>query len=165
MALKVVKGKQKPKYTAQEVSKMAQEYAEISAQMKLLDTTKKSLADKLKEASEQIGVKDSKGSYYYEAGEYITGKVAKKSISLKQDETIKLLKKKGLYEQCVNVQTVEVINEKALSEAVSNGTITQSEFEDLCDVKVTYSVSVQKVEEMPEVDTTHALKAASKKKK
>ena len=94
----------------------------------------------------------------------MVGKVAKKSVSLKQEDTIKLLKEKGLYKKCVEVQKVEVINEKALEDAVKDGTISQEEFESLCNVKVTYSVSVQKVEEMPEVDTSHALKAASRKK-
>lgn len=163
MALKVVKGK-KQKYTAKEVAQMSQEYSEVSSQIKLLETTKKTLADRLKEASELIGVKDSKGSYYYDAGDFMVGKVAKKSVSLKQEDTIKFLVKKGLYNKCVTTQTIEVINEKALEDAVKDGTISQEEFESLCNVKVTYSVSVQKVEEMPEVDTSHALKAASRKK-
>lgn len=163
MALKVVKGK-KQKYTAKEVAQMSQEYSEVSSQIKLLETTKKTLADRLKEASELIGVKDSKGSYYYDAGDFMVGKVAKKSVSLKQEDTIKFLVQKGLYNKCVTTQTVEVINEKALEDAVKDGTISQEEFESLCNVKVTYSVSVQKVEEMPEVDTSHALKAASRKK-
>lgn len=163
MALKVVKGK-KQKYTAKEVAQMSQEYSEVSSQIKLLETTKKTLADRLKEASELIGVKDSKGSYYYDAGDFMVGKVAKKSVSLKQEDTIKFLVQKGLYNKCVTTQTIEVINEKALEDAVKDGTISQEEFESLCNVKVTYSVSVQKVEEMPEVDTSHALKAASRKK-
>lgn len=163
MALKVVKGK-KQKYTAKEVAQMSQEYSEVSSQIKLLETTKKTLADRLKEASELIGVKDSKGSYYYDAGDFMVGKVANKSVSLKQEDTIKFLVQKGLYNKCVTTQTVEVINEKALEDAVKDGTISQEEFESLCNVKVTYSVSVQKVEEMPEVDTSHALKAASRKK-
>lgn len=162
MALKVVKGK-KQKYSAKEVAQMAQEYSEVSAQMKLLDTTKKTLADRLKEASELIGVKDSKGSFYYDTGDFMVGKVAKKSVSLKQEDTIKLLKEKGLYEKCVEVQKVEVINEKALEEAVKEGNISQKEFESLCEVKTTYSVSVQKIEEMSEVDVS-TLKAASRKK-
>lgn len=164
MALKLVKGVTKPKYTPIEVAKMATEYSELSAQIKILDSSKKNLADKLKEASEILGVKDNKGSFYYEAGDFNVGKVARKSVSLKQEETIKLLKEKGLYKNCVNVKTVEEINEKALSEAVSNGDITQEEFESLCNVKTTYSVSVVKSEEMPEVDVTHALKVASTKR-
>mgnify|MGYP006905684426 FL=1 len=164
MALKLVKGA-KPKYTPAEVAKMATEYSELSAQIKILDGSKKNLADKLKEASEILGVKDSKGSFYYEAGDFNVGKVAKKSVSLKQEETIELLKEKGLYKKCVTIKTVEEINEKALSNAVSNGDITQEEFESLCDVKTSYSVSVVKAEEMPEVDVSHALRAASKKSK
>ena len=133
MALKLVKGA-KPKYTPAEVAKMATEYSELSAQIKILDGSKKNLADKLKEASEILGVKDSKGSFYYEAGDFNVGKVAKKSVSLKQEETIELLKEKGLYKKCVTIKTVEEINEKALSNAVSNGDITQEEFESLCDI-------------------------------
>lgn len=162
MALKVVKSK-KQKYSAKEVAQMSKEYSEVSSQIKLLETTKKTLADRLKEASELVGVKDSKGSYYYDAGEFIVGKVAKKSVSLKQEDTINFLKKKGLYKDCVTVKTVEVIDEKALEQAVTDGDITQEEFESLCEVKTSYSVSVQKQEEMPEVETS-TLKAASRKK-
>ena len=162
MALKALKSK-KPKYTSSEVNNMATEYSEISSKIKLLETTKKALADRLKEASELLGVRDNKGSYYFEGSDFITGKVAKKSVSLKQDKTISLLKEKGLYKDCVTVQTVEVINEKALEEAVKEGKISQKEFESLCEVKTTYSVSVQKIEEMPEVDVS-TLKAASRKK-
>lgn len=162
MALKVVKGKQK--YSAKEIAQMAEQYSEISRQIKLLEDSKKNLSDRLKEASELIGVKDDKGSYYYDTGDFITGKVAKKSVKLNQDNAIALLKEKGLYKKCVDIQKVEVINEKALAYAVENGDISQKEFEDICDVKVTYSVSVQKKEEMPEVDTSHVLKAASRKK-
>lgn len=162
MALKVVKGKQK--YSAKEIAQMAEQYSEISKQIKLLEDSKKNLSDRLKEASELIGVKDDKGSYYYDTGDFITGKVAKKSVKLNQDNAIALLKEKGLYKKCVDVQKVEVINEKALAYAVENGDISQKEFEGICDVKVTYSVSVQKKEEMPEVDTSHILKAASRKK-
>lgn len=163
MALKLVGKKQK--YSTKEIAQMAEQYSEVSKQIKILEDSKKSLADRLKEASELVGVKDNKGSFYFDTGDYITGKVAKKSVKLNQESTISLLRNKGLYDKCVDVKQVEVINEKALSMFVEEGGISQEEFESICDVKTTYSVSVQRKEEMPEVDTTHCLQAASRKSK
>lgn len=163
MALKLVGKKQK--YSTKEIAQMAEQYSEISKQIKLLEDSKKNLADRLKEASELVGVKDNKGSFYFDSGDYITGKVAKKSVKLNQESAISLLRDKGFYDSCVAVKQVEIINEKALSRLVEDGDISQKEFESICDIKTTYSVSVQKKEDMPEVDTSHCLQAASRKSK
>lgn len=140
---------------------MAKQYAELSSQIKLLEESKKELSTAIKEASEELGVKDSKGSFFCDTSEYITGKVAKKSVTLNESLAIPFLKGKGL-NNCIETVTLEKVNEKCLSNAVSEGKITQKEFESLCNIKTTYSVSVQKKEEMPEVDVTHCV-AASKK--
>ena len=163
MALKLVS--KKPKYNVLEMEKIAQEYTEISKQIKMLEETKKTLAEQIKEGSELNGAKDNKGSFYYTAGEYMLGKVASKKVTLDQEKTIDFLKQKDLYKQCVKPQVVEVIDEKELSKCVEQGIISQKEFESICNIQVTYRVSVTPIEEMPDVDTSNKLMVASKKKK
>ena len=152
----------KAKHTVTELINMADEYLEISKKMKLMDNTKKLLSNKIKEATEELGVKDDKGSFYYDTGEVVTGKIAKKSVSLNEEKTMELLKKKGIYEEVVEKVVVEKINEEVLEQKIAEGIISSEEFEGICDVKTTYSVSVKEKAEMPEVETT-VLKAASKK--
>ena len=140
---------------------MAQEYDAISLQIKALDSQKKSLADKIKELAQKFGTKDDKGSHYCGNDEFMCGNVAKHSISLNTDRAVALLQKKGLNEY-IEEKIVKVVDEKKLEKAIINGQITQKEFDSIMDDKVSYSVSVKKIEEMPEVEVTQ-LKAAKKK--
>lgn len=159
MALRVVK--KASKYTTRELQNMAREYKDVSNQIKLLEDTKKILSESLKEATQAVGVKDSKGSYYFDCGDYMLGKVAKKSIKLSTERAETYLKEHGLYEEATTTKVV--IDEDKLASLVSNGVIPQKDFESLCDITVNYSVSVKKGEEMPEVETTKAILVASKK--
>ena len=79
MALKVVKG-----FSEADLIKVGQEYADISAQSKTLDTKKKELSSIIKDNCEKFGTKDDKGSFYFESDTLILGKVAKKTISINQ---------------------------------------------------------------------------------
>ena len=160
MALKVVGGK-KTTMTKADLFRMAQEYDAISLQIKALDSQKKSLADKIKELAHKFGTKDDKGSHYCGNDEFMCGNVAKHSISLNTDRAVALLQKKGLNEY-IEEKIVKVVDEKKLEKAIINGQITQEEFDSIMDDKVSYSVSVKKIEEMPEVEVTQ-LKAAKKK--
>lgn len=160
MALKVVGGK-KTTMTKADLFRMAQEYDAISLQIKALDSQKKSLADKIKELAQKFGTKDDKGSHYCGNDEFMCGNVAKHSISLNTDRAVALLQKKGLNEY-IEEKIVKVVDEKKLEKAIINGQITQEEFDSIMDDKVSYSVSVKKIEEMPEVEVTQ-LKAAKKK--
>ena len=160
MALKVVGGK-KTTMTKADLFRMAQEYNAISLQIKALDSQKKSLADKIKELAQKFGTKDDKGSHYCGNDEFMCGNVAKHSISLNTDRAVALLQKKGLNEY-IEEKIVKVVDEKKLEKAIINGQITQEEFDSIMDDKVSYSVSVKKMEEMPEVEVTQ-LKAAKKK--
>lgn len=160
MALKVVGGK-KTTMTKADLFRMAQEYDAISLQIKALDSQKKSLADKIKELAQKFGTKDDKGSHYCGNDEFMCGNVAKHSISLNTDRAVALLQKKGLNEY-IEEKIVKVVDEKKLEKAIINGQITQEEFDSIMDDKVSYSVSVKKMEEMPEVEVTQ-LKAAKKK--
>lgn len=160
MALKVVGGK-KTTMTKADLFRMAQEYDAISLQIKALDSQKKSLADKIKELAQKFGTKDDKGSHYCGNDEFMCGNVAKHSISLNTDRAVALLQKKGLNEY-IEEKIVKVVDEKKLEKAIINGQITQEEFDSIMDDKVSYSVSVKKIEDMPEVEVTQ-LKAAKKK--
>ena len=157
MALKVVKG-----FSEADLIKVGQEYADISAQSKTLDTKKKELSSIIKDNCEKFGTKDDKGSFYFESDTLILGKVAKKTISINQDKAVKVLNKMGLTDLIDSVTTFSV-NEDKLQQAVQEGRISLEQVEDFTDIKTSYSVSVKVKEAMPEVEAT-TLKAAKGKK-
>ena len=161
MGLKKVKSNVTPIFNKKDYAKLAEEYNEVSVQLKELDERKKHLANLLKDGAEKFGVKDDKGSYYCDTDDFIFGRVAKKSIKLNEERTTKYLKAHGFSHYIEEVVTY-VINKAKVEEAVKCGDIPQKEFEKMCDVDVSYSVSVKKKEEMAEVEQT-TLKVARKK--
>ena len=167
MALKAVKKKPadskiKPIFSAEDIGKMGKEYAEISAQIKMLEERKKALADKIKSGAEQFGVKDDKGSFYLENDSYIMGKVAKKSFSIDQDTAVKTLESMGLGD-VVDEVVVKTVNEDRLQKAVQEKRLSFDIVQGFTTEKVSYSVSVQEKEVMPEVEVSTA-KVAKRKK-
>lgn len=162
MALKKVTSKKSLSIvnTEEDILSTAREYDEVSKHIKILEATKKTLADKLKNFADANGVKDDNGSYYLDLSDFIVGKVAKKSMSLNPERTKALLKEKGLTSKCLKV--VEQIDESAIEKEVSSGNISISELESITDTKVTYSVSVKPKEELPDVDISSF--AAARKK-
>lgn len=143
----------------------ADEYNEISKKMKLLDNTKKSLSERIKEILSKVGVKDSNGSQYYETSNFILGRVARKKVTLNKDAVIAYLEKnnKSLLNKVLKVETVVNIDEDVLEEAVREGEIPMEVFEnEMCKIDVSYSVSVKEKEDIPEAEITKA-KAASRK--
>lgn len=161
MALKKVAKKPTLLYTEKELGMMASQYADVSAQIKALEETKKSLADKIKQGAEMLGVKDDKGSYYLESDGYIMGKVASKSMKIDQSKAVEALESKGLTE-CVKTVTLKTVDEQKLEQAVMNGQITLDEVEDFTEINIGYKVSVVKKEELPVVEQS-TLAVASKK--
>ena len=165
MALKAVKKKTTNKvtslFTEKDICKFGKEYADISAQIKQLEEKKKDLAEKIKNGAEQFGVKDDKGSFYLESDNYIMGKVAKKSMKIKQDEAVETLESMGLGD-VVDVVTVRTVNEDRLEKAVRDKRITLNEVKEFTSETISYSVSVKEKEVVPEVEVT-TLKAARKK--
>lgn len=162
MALKKVSKKVKPMFSAEDISRMGREYAELSEQIKQLSDRKKTLSDKIKEGAEQFGVKDDKGSYYLENDTLIMGKVAKKSFTLDQDKAVKTLESMGLGD-VVDVITTKVVNEDRLNQAVVDKRLTLDTVKGFTDEKVSYSVLVKEKEAIPEVEVSTA-KVARKKK-
>lgn len=154
-------GKIKPLFSAKEIGKMGKEYAELTAQIKVLEERKKELADKIKSGAEQLGVKDDKGSYYLESETHILGKVAKKSFKIDQDTAVATLESMGLGD-VVDEVVVKTVNEDRLQKAVQEKRITLDTVQDFTKESVSYSVSVKEKEAMPEVEQS-TLKVARKK--
>lgn len=161
MALKKVKNKVVPLITEEDVFSMAKEYADISAQIKTLETKKKALAESIKSGAEKFGTKDDKGSYYLENDDVICGKIAKKSFKINQEKAVAVLEEKGLND-VVDVVTVKTVNEDKLSSAVSLGRISLNDVDGFTDSSVSYSVSVKPKEEAPEIQKSN-LQVAKKK--
>ena len=88
MALKRKSGSKVTDMNTRQLEMLGKQYEEVSAQIKELEKTKKTLADAIKNGAEQSGVKDDKGSFYYETATHILGKVASKSISLNTEKAI-----------------------------------------------------------------------------
>ena len=151
-------------FSAKDYESMANEYSDLSAQIKALEVKKKELAEKLKQGAEEVGTKDDNGSFYIDGSNYIIGKIAKKSMSINSQKAIPVLKSKKLYKDCVDVVTVESVNVDKLSMLVDLGKIKLSEVENFTDTKVTYAVSVTKKEELPEVELS-TFKSVAKRKK
>ena len=162
MALKKVTKKVAPMFSAKDILEMVREYSDLSAQIKKLDERKKILSEKIKQGSEQFGVKDDKGSYYLEDESIITGKQAKKSISINQDKAVEVLESMGLGD-VIDIVSVKTVNEDRLEKALAGKRLTADTIEGFTDKKVTYSVLVKEKEEVPEVEQS-TLKVAKNKK-
>ena len=151
-----------PLYSESDFGKMAEEYANLSAQIKVLEARKKDLSEKIKMGAEQFGQKDDKGSFYFEKNGFIMGKVAKKSFSIDQEKGVDVLERMGLGD-CIDTVTIRSVNEDKLSAAVSEGRISINEVENFTKTSTSYSVSVKQCETVTaEVEQT-TLKAARRK--
>lgn len=155
-------GSKTPTVTEHELGQCAEEYNEISKQIKVLEERKKTLATIIKEGSIKYGTKDDKGSSYFEVNGFITGNVSKLSMSLDQTKGVEYLEKKGLGD-LVDVETVKTINEDRLEKAVGEKRLTLEEVESFTIKKQSYQVSVKSVEAMPEVEQSNLALAAKKK--
>lgn len=159
--LKKTEKKITPMFSEKDIAKMAEEYSEISAQIKELSERKSMLSDKIKQGAESFGVKDDKGSYYLESDRFIMGKVASKSFSINQDKAVKVLESMGLGD-VVDVVIVKTVNDKKLESAVLDKRISLDEVNKFTNTSITYKVSVKPKEEMAEVEQS-TLKVAKRK--
>lgn len=148
--------------TETEIGKCAEEYAEISKQIKVLENRKKLLAMKIKEGAVKFGTLDDKGSSYFEINGYITGNVSKVSMSLDQSKGVEYLEKRG-FGDLVDERIVKTINEERLEKAVGEKRLTLDEVESFTERKQSYQVSVKAIESMPEVQQSDLALAAKKK--
>lgn len=151
-----------PLFSANDIGRMGKEYAEISAQIKELEAKKKDLAEKIKNGTEQFGVKDDKGSFYLESDTHVMGKVAKKSYKIDQDKAVETLESIGLGD-VVDVVTIKTVNEDRLQKAVKDKRITLDSVQEFTNETISYSVSVKEKEAIPEVEQSTLKVARSKK--
>lgn len=154
----------KPMYTPEDYSRMGQEYLDLSATIKELESKKKSLATLLKGYAESSGVKNDKGSYYCEDDSIVIGSVAKKKVSVDEEGLIEYLERKGLGD-LIDVVTVTTknINEDKLTSAISTARISLEEVEAFTSTSTSYSISVQAKEQAAEIVTGELSKASRKK--
>ena len=140
-----------------EIEGFAREYYDLSAKIKELSARKTHLASLLKDYAGDLGVEDDKGSKYLDMPEYVVGKVAKRSVSILQDEGVAFFKKKNLPE-CISTKVVETVNESEVEKMISEGTLEPEVINEFTDVNTTYQISLVKKEEMPEVEVATAAK-------
>lgn len=142
------------------VETLLDRYFSLRDEKKTIEAELKKLSDEIKEAAERTGTKDDKGSYYAEAGNYVFGKVAKKSVSFDEGKALDFVRKKG-FTDCI--VTIESLDEGAIEKHINSGDISYEELEGITTTKVTYAVDVKKKEEMPTVEET-VLPSAAKRK-
>ena len=159
MALKK-KSKVTSMFSKTDVQKLAEEYDNISKQMKELEAKKKELADKLKNCAEAMGVVDDKGSSYIDGDSYVIGRVAKRTVKINQEEGVAMLRNKGLL-NCITEKTTYTVNEAEVEKAVAEEILTEEDVRSFTTINTTYSVSVKVKEDMPEVEVS----AVARKKK
>ena len=159
MALKK-KSKVTSMFSTTDVQKLAEEYDNISKQMKELEAKKKELADKLKNCAEAMGVVDDKGSSYIDGDSYVIGRVAKRTVKINQEEGVAMLRNKGLL-NCITEKTTYTVNEAEVEKAVAEETLTEEDVRSFTTINTSYSVSVKAKEDMPEVEVS----AVARKKK
>lgn len=152
MALKK-KSKVTSMFSTTDVQKLAEEYDNISKQMKELEAKKKELADKLKNCAEAMGVVDDKGSSYIDGDSYVIGRVAKRTVKINQEEGVAMLRNKGLL-NCITEKTTYTVNEAEVEKAVAEETLTEEDVRSFTTINTTYSVSVKVKEDMPEVEVS-----------
>ena len=152
MALKK-KSKVTSMFSTTDVQKLAEEYDNISKQMKELEAKKKELADKLKNCAEAMGVVDDKGSSYIDGDSYVIGRVAKHTVKINQEEGVAMLRNKGLL-NCITEKTTYTVNEAEVEKAVAEETLTEEDVRSFTTINTTYSVSVKVKEDMPEVEVS-----------
>ena len=152
MALKK-KSKVTSMFSTTDVQKLAEEYDNISKQMKELEAKKKELADKLKNCAEAMGVVDDKGSSYIDGDSYVIGRVAKRTVKINQEEGVAMLRNKGLL-NCITEKTTYTVNEAEVEKAGAEETLTEEDVRSFTTINTTYSVSVKVKEDMPEVEVS-----------
>ena len=159
MALKK-KSKITSMFSTTDVQKLAEEYDNISKQMKELEAKKKELSDKLKNCAESMGVVDDKGSSYIDGDSYVIGRVAKRTVKINQEEGVAMLRNKGLL-NCITEKTTYTVNEAEVEKAVAEEILTEEDVRSFTTINTSYSVSVKAKEDMPEVEVS----AVARKKK
>lgn len=137
---------------------LAQEYTNISEQMKQLDNRKKELAKLLKEGAERLGNTDAKGSSYAQTDNFLIGRVCRTSYKINDEKGYNFFQNykdedgKKLTE-CIQQVTKFVVDEEAVAKAVNENRIDVNIVRsNVYDESRSFSVLVKPIEEMKEED-------------
>lgn len=117
------------------------EFVGIKDQVKTLTSRQNEVKDRLKDAVESRGYRDSDGHFWFDLPEEIGGFTKLKrerrvSQSFDTEAALELARSKGL-KKCI--RTIEVLDEDAFAAAVYTGDITKKEMEALKSENVTYA--------------------------
>lgn len=130
------------------VYQSVKEYDKLRAEKKKIEERMKVLASEIKNYAQTNGVKDDKGSFYAECKDYSFGSQCKKSISLNDEKVLNYFKAdKKLVPY---IQTKEFVPEETVELLSADGVIPYENLEKLCTTKTSYSVVVNKKEEVTE---------------
>lgn len=127
------------------VKEYIREYVRLRDEKKRIDSRLSQISEALKQYAEEKGQKDDKGSYYFERDGYSVGKQARKTITFDTEKAVKFFRKRG-YPECI--VTHEEIDMDAVNELFSEGEITEEDLEKITNTKVSYSISINPVEEV-----------------
>lgn len=165
MAVKKVNTKAESKENKINIEETVREYTSLSEKIKTLETRKKELADRIKKYAQENGVKNTTGSYLLEDDNFTYGAVARKSVSLNAEKAENFFKHMGLWDKVIDVK--EVINEDKIEALINEGILSMEDLEEITDIKVTYSVFVEKKkkeedfgEDIPEVQVAKSENSA-----
>lgn len=149
-------------FNKDDLESLAREYADLSKTIKELSARKTKLSSLLKDYAEQYGVVDDKGSKYLETSDFVVGKVAKRSVTLLQEEGVAFLKEVG-HEECIDTKTVQTVNEQKVENLITEGVLEPEVIKEFTEVKTSYQVSLVQKEELPAVQETVAAKGKKRR--
>ena len=128
----------------QDLIKTLLERDNVAEQIKLLEGRLEGLKEKLKDYVSKEGVKDDKGSIYLTTNDgnkdRLLGLQARKSISLNKVKAEELFKSLKIWEKVT--ESIRVINEDFVEQAIENKQLTIAQLETVKDEKVTYAFVV-----------------------
>lgn len=123
------------------------EYAGLRAQREMIEKRETEIKKELNAAVEQLGWTDDQDHEYLNFPEPIAGyeglkRTCRKYPSLQEEEAMKILKRKGLLEQCTS--TITVVNEDAVRAAHFDGKLTQKDIDAMFSWKINYAFTPEK---------------------
>lgn len=120
-----------PTRSAQEV---VTELDNLKQNKKLIEKRETELKKELTSILEREGAKDDKGNIKLVVGDKLAQIQARKSVKLNKDRAEEFFRAKGLWAEVID--TVEVINEGYVEQALLNEKFSMQELEEITDVKV-----------------------------
>lgn len=182
---------EKPSYNLTEMTNTQLEFFKIKEQKKLLEKREAELKKRLDEFMQASIKPDKKGHYLFstvdEKGNPIhLQKQARKKVQLNEERAKAFLLENGHDDVIVEKEFVaadvtqdqiteiiakhathfldvkEAVDEVALEQLITEGTISLEEFESICDINVTYAMTFVDDKKLQQEDEEHAVKGKRK---